>query len=251
MKRFAVTSVAAVALMAAVSSFGQSNVYSRNAVGAIRVDIPTSNKMVLCGFNFKPIGSNEISLVSLLGTNLVGHAVATRATRVHLWNPASNAYLSVFFNGGTFYTVVGSIATNPMVTPGQGFWVQAPANATTNNTIFMMGEVISSNIVDQEVSSGFSLIANPYSAPLDLNDTNLHWVASGATASNIATRSDTVYVWNGSGYDGYWLKNSDSNWHYVIGGSLATNAIIPVGQGAWYKSRKLFTNAVVRPYPWW
>ena len=84
-----------------------------------------------------------------------------------------------------------------------------------------------------------------------LNDTNITWIADGATghATN-PTRADTVYVWNGAGYDSYYLK-PDGKWYYVVGGAYASNAVIQVGAGAWYKARNAFTNSLVRPYPWW
>ncbi len=252
-KTSVLVAVAAVAMTGAVA-LAQTNVYSRNAVGAVRVDIPPTGQFVLCGFNFKPIGSDSTTLLSLLGTNVPGHTTALRATRVHMWDPYANAggggYLSVYFRTGQWHTIVGNVVTNPTIAAGAGFWIQSGSTAPTTFPLFIMGEVISSGVVDRVMEDGFSLISNPYSAPLNLNDTNISWQADGATGRNVALNADTVYVWNGVGYDNYYLK-ADYRWYYVIGGAYASNAVIPVGAGAWYKAKVPFTNSLVRPYPWW
>jgi hypothetical protein len=96
------------------------------------------------------------------------------------------------------------------------------------------------------------MIANPYSAPLDMNGTNVDWVGDGAIAGPAAPAADTAYIWNGSAYISLFLRSTDSNWHYSSPPyALATNAVIPVGGAAWYSAKQQFTNSMVRPYPWW
>lgn len=254
MKRFAVVGIAAAAMVAALSSYGQTNVYSRNAVGAIRVDIPPTGQFALAGYNFKPIGADTITCSDLFGTNqLVKNNFPTFATRIYFWDPAANGYLTVFQKAdGNFYRAASPYpATNPVISAGQGFWIQSPNGATTTTVVYLMGEVISSNDLDRVMVNTFQLIANPYSAPLDLNDTNIHWQADGATANNFASFADQCFIWNGAGYDAYYLRASDWKWHYQVGNALGSNAAISVGGGAWYKARNVFTNSLVRPYPWW
>jgi hypothetical protein len=243
--------------MTGAVALAQTNVYSRNAVGAVRVDIPPSGQFVMCGFNFTPLGSNEVSLLTLLGTNLPAHTSnPTRATRVYIWDPAAlggGGYLSVYLRSPSYqwHTILENTPTNPMLRAGAAFWIQSSQLAPTSMPVFIMGEVLSTNDIDRSLGAGFSMVANPYSAPLDLNDTNINWIADGATGHNTnPTRADNVYVWNGAGYNNFFLK-LDGKWYDVITTAYASNAVIPVGAGAWYRARGAFTNSLVRPYPWW
>lgn len=256
-KTSVLVAVAAVAVTASVA-LAQTNVYSRNAVGAVRIEVPPSGQFVMAGFSFKPIGADTITLKDLLGTNqLVKSTVPLFANRIYIWDPAiggGGGYISVFQKAdGNFY-FIGSPATstNPLIGTGQGFWIQSPNNATTSMPVFIMGEVLSSNDTDRIHTSGFMIIANPYSAPLDINSTNLNWVADGAKHGVIPTLADNIYIWNGAGYDSCFLRTADQKWHYSASPyALATNAVIPVGGAAWYSAKQLFTNSLVRPYPWW
>lgn len=256
-KTSVLVAVAAVAMTGAVA-LAQTNVYSRNAVGAVRVDIPPAGQFVMAGFSFKPIGADAITLKDLLGTNqLVKFNAAPFASRVYVWDPSAGGgggYISVFQKpDGDFYKIASPTEkTNPVITAGQGFWIQSPNNSTTSMSVFIMGEVLSSNQTARIHTAGFMMIANPYSAPLDLNDANIDWVADGAKVGANAVLADSAYVWDGSGYISVYLRSSDSNWHYATPPyALATNAVIPVGGAAWYKAKQQFTNSLVRPYPWW
>ncbi|MBM4155967.1 MAG: hypothetical protein FJ221_13225 [Lentisphaerae bacterium] len=248
--------VAAVAVTASVA-LAQTNVYSRNAVGAVRVDVPPAGQFVLAGFNFKAIGGDDATFSALFGTNqLVKNTLNTKATRIYLWDPAKGGGGGywIFFQkpDGQFYNRDAStIPTNPVIRIGEGFWVQSPNDATTNTSIFIMGEVVSTQQFDRVTPNGFFMIGNPYASPLDLNGTNLTWMADGAFGHNLASQADNVYIFNGVGYDRYFLK-TDGKWYVALSPfPLATNAVIPVGSGAWYKAKNVFTNKLVRPYPWW
>jgi hypothetical protein len=257
-KTSVLVAVAAIAMTGAVA-LAQTNVYSRNAVGAVRIEVPPAGQFVMAGFSFKPIGADTITLKDLLGTNQLvkGTTLPTFATRVYIWDPSlggGGGYLAVFQKAdGNFYkTAQTSVQTNPVITTGQAFWIQSPNNSATSMPIFIMGEVLSSNDTDRIHTAGFLMIANPFSAPMNLNDTNINWIADGAKGhASLPTLADNVYVWNGVGYDRFWLK-PDGKWYSTLPGyPLATNAIIPVGAGAWYSAKQQFTNSLVRPYPWW
>jgi hypothetical protein len=256
-KTSVLVAVAAVAMTGAVA-LAQTNVYSRNAVGAVRIEVPPAGQFVMAGFSFKPIGADTITLKDLLGTNqLVRHSAPTFASRIYIWDPSiggGGGYVSVFQKAdGDFYLMgFPTVTTNPLIRTGQGFWIQSPNNAATSMPVFIMGEVLSSNETDRVHTTGFMMIANPYSAPLDINSTSLNWVADGATPGVIPTVADNIYIWNGVGYDSCFLRTADQKWHYSASPyALATNAVIPVGGAAWYSARSTFTNSLVRPYPWW
>jgi hypothetical protein len=256
-KTSVLVAVAAVAMTGAVA-LAQTNVYSRNAVGAVRVEVPPAGQFVMVGFNFKPIGADSITLKDLLGTNqLVKGVIPTLSSRVYIWDPSlggGGQYVSVFQKAeGNFYKVSApTVQSNPLVRAGMGFWIQSPNSAVAPTNVFIMGEVLSSNETDRVHSEGFMMIANPFASPLDLNDTNINWIADGARAGTLPTLADAAYIWQGAGYMSLFLRSADSKWHYSVPPyALATNAVIPVGGAAWYKAKQAFTNSLSRPYPWW
>jgi len=258
MKKTSVLVAVATATVIGAAAIAQTNVYSRNAVGAVRIDVPPGGQFVMAGFSFKPIGADTITLKDLLGTNqLVQFNASPGASRVYIWDPSmggGGGYVSVYQRSdGNFYLIAApTVQTNPLISAGQGFWLQSPNNATTSMPVFIMGEVLSSNETDRIHTTGFMMIANPYSAPLDINGTNVSWIVDGATAGVAPTIADTVYIWDGAGYNSCYLRSVDAKWHYATPPfAVATNAIIPVGGAAWYKAQKSFTNALTRPYPWW
>lgn len=258
MKKSSVFMAVAAVVLTGVVALAQTNVYSRNAVGAVRIDIPPAGQFVMAGFSFKPIGADTITLKDLLGTNqMVKFNAAPFASRIYIWDPSiggGGAYVSVFQKpDGDFYLIASpTVKTNPIIGTGQGFWIQSPNNSTTSMPVFIMGEVLSSNETDRAHSTGFMMIANPYSAALDLNDTNIHWVADGAKTGANAVLADSAYIWNGNGYISVYLSSIDQKWHYAVPPyAIATNALIPVGGAAWYKAKQVFTNSLTRPYPWW
>lgn len=258
MKKFLVASIVAGAACAALVSIAQTDVYSGNAVGFVKITVPPSGQMVMAGFNFKPIGADAISLKDLFGTNQFVQAnTAAKSTRIYIWNPAlagGGGYETYYQKpNGSFYDVTGTVlSTNPVIRAGDGFWLQSPNGASSNATIFVMGEVVSTGSFSRVETSGMMIIGNPYAAALDLNDTNLTWVADGATPANTPSKADTVYIWNGSGYNTFFLNKASGKWCEAVSPyPVATNAIIQVGGAAWYKGKNTFTNRLVRPYPWW
>ncbi|MCX6997037.1 MAG: hypothetical protein NTV49_08095, partial [Kiritimatiellaeota bacterium] len=232
-------------------------VFSPNGVGYAVVQVPPAGGYALCGLNFMPGGNDPTTLPDLLGTNqLVRNSAYTLASQVLLWDSeaqgGAGGYLAVFQkpNGNFYLTQTPTVAVIPGIGLGEALWIQSPKGATATQTVLLAGDVPTDPVMPQFVPAGLSMFANPYAAPLDLNDTNLHWVANGATARNAYTLADQLCLWTGTGYNNLYLRASDQKWHYQSGGLLATNAVIAPGAGAWYKAKQAVTNWIVRPYPW-
>ena len=250
-KTVALSLLAGVSLGAAVA-WAQTTVYSANVVGFVSVVVPKAGGMVLAGYNFKPAGGSLATLKEVFGTNqLVQATVPTKATRICIWNTSSSTYDIVFQKkDGEFYKDTGTLFTNAVLKSGDGFWIQSHSTSTNDLTLSLAGEVLSTNQVSRITPAGLMIIGNPYAADLDLNSTNLTWVADGAKAATIPPKADVVYIWTGTQYNSFFLKSSDGKWHDVVSPfNLATNAVIPVGGAAWYSAKGTFTNKLVRPYP--
>ena len=225
------------------------SVYSANIVGFVSVVAPATN-MVLAGYNFKPTSGTVATLKEVFGTNqLVRNNIHTRATKISVWNTAkglSGGY-DIYYQklDYDFYDQeTGLKNTNAIIRAGDGFWIQN--SAKTNLTVQLAGEVILDNTFARLSPLGLMIIGNPYASPLDLNSTNLHWIADGATGNNLYTRADEVSIWNGRGYDMFYL-NASGKWLPRAG--TMNNPVISIGGAAWYKAKKAFTNTLVRPYP--
>jgi hypothetical protein len=229
-------------------------VTSVNIVGYCQVAIAPSGQVVMVGLNFEGLNGASNTLANLMGTNqLIQSNLGAQADRIYIWDPnkaGGPGYYSIFQKpNGNFYSVTApTIATNPVLFSGNAFWIQSANSASNTHNILLMGAVP----LETSISSGFPqnlvMFANPYSVPLDINGTNINWIANGATAKNISAQADQIYVYNGGAYSAYYLKLSDSQWHNVIGNAVATNAIIPVGAGAWYQAKNAFTNSFAIPY---
>lgn len=252
MKKVVALSLLIGVTIGAAVAWAQTTVYSANVVGFVSVVVPKAGGMVLAGYNFKPAGGDSATLKEIFGTNqLVKAAIPTLATRIFVWNTATASYTTYYQKAsGEFYTSLGVLTTNSVIRAGEGFWIQSNSASTNDLTLTISGEVLMSNQVSRATPAGMMMIGNPFSADLDLNSTNFNWIADGAKEATLPTLADTVYIWTDTGYKNFFLKSSDHKWHETVSPyALATNAVIPVGKGAWYKAKGSFTNTLVRPYP--
>jgi len=163
-------------------------VTSVNIVGYCQVAIAPSGQVVMVGLNFEGLNGASNTLANLMGTNqLIQSNLGAQADRIYIWDPnkaGGPGYYSIFQKpNGNFYSVTApTIATNPVLFSGNAFWIQSANSASNTHNILLMGAVP----LETSISSGFPqnlvMFANPYSVPLDINGTNINWIANGATA---------------------------------------------------------------------
>lgn len=228
-------------------------VTSVNIVGYCQVTVPSNGQFVMVGLNFEGLSAPSNTLSTLMGTNqLIQSNLAVAADRLYIWDPnkaGGPGYYSIFQKpNGTFYSVTApTVATNPVLYSGNAFWIQSPAS-TNNNThnILLMGAVPLETSIAAAFPQNFQMFSNPYSTPLDINGTNVNWIAAGATANNLAPAADEIYIYNNGNYTAYYLTTN--GWNFVVGKTYATNAVIPVGGAAWYLAKHAFTNSFAVPY---
>ncbi len=238
--------------LGAAAAWAQSNVYSRNAVGFVKVEVPPAGSFALVGLNFRQVGGGTQTVAEVFGTNSLRKSnVSLLADRVSFYDAQAQGYVSVYQKtDDQFYLVGGSTPTNFTVTSGEGFWIAPPQGATTNYAIYLMGEVVSSNTTDKVMEPGFNLLGYAFASAFNLAE-KTNWVTEGATGNNISLLADRVYTWDpAGGYTGYYLRG-DGTWALVGTTESLTNVPVAVGQAVWYNARSPFTPTFDRPYNWW
>lgn len=210
----------------ATSSFAQTQVLSRNAVGYVKIDAVRSNFYFVAN-NFFDLNGGPVTV-----TNLIGNQLPLGST-VIVWDPTAQQYRfeNKIFSGWT-------PGTNRLNT-GRGFWMKV-ADAGPSNTyqVYLMGEVPDKNTQPTStipVVVGFNMVANPY--PVVTKFTN-------STIAKSAVIGDSAIFWDPIN-KGYAFEN-----RIFSGWTPGTNDLIP-GQAFWYRRTGTATNWVeVKPYTW-
>lgn len=243
--------VALIGLVGTSLAIGQTSVNSANAVGYVKVDIPPSGSFALVAFNFEGMAGGSVTFSELFGTSSLRQSSrSTGADRVVLFGDDQIYHTYYQSTDGLFYEVgFPGVAVNPLLAPGQGFWLIAKNGETASYTIFLKGQVVSSNQVTRIIKPGYNLLGYAFAADFDM--ATVDWSAvTGATGSNRSSAADKVSVWNPvAGYATYYL-DGDFDWH-LAGGDKVTELVVPVGSSVWYQAKKEITLDLARPYPWW
>jgi len=257
MKRQYMVAIAVVACAASMAVAQTSQVTSVNIVGYTKIAVPPavggSGSFILSSLNFSGMAAGTVTLLDIFGTNQLKKANGpTLADRLYFYNAGSATYDGYYQKTtGDFYLTTGAGPTNRTVMSGDAFWIQSANNSTTTNFLTVMGEVVLDISEPAVVPVSWSQFGSPYAADLDINGTNVDWIANGAHPGPGPTLADRIYVWNGAGYDGYFLRNTDNKWHTTLSPyPLASNALIRVGADAWYyrQSTTAYTNIFNRPF---
>lgn len=251
---------------------GPAPVYSVNAVGVIKINVPGTNtlvgKVTMVTVPFVPVGNGtnlDVStLDSMIGVNgFVAASSVDAADQILMWNGAgySTAFLcNDGWVGEGFPETVNKwcyMAYDPVYTDqrpflcsgtnifnlwtGKGFWIR---NVHANTTLTLVGEVPSIVTNDVEIGTSLTMVAYPY--PVEAVLASIISTNDGARSGSSLDSADQIIRWNGSGYDTYFLCNNgwvgegfpetDGKWCYM--------AFDPV-----YTDNRPFiaTNVVVKP----
>jgi len=258
------TLIIAAAALVSASAFSQT-VSSANVVGYIQSTTPAA-------------GSYDIVSLGILGTNdtvdiqqavanqgvlnsggsILGNAAGALAAvdKLLVWTGSGYNTYGLYAGASNFWMISTSLGwsksasalpSSATITRGQGVWFQTGTGGISTN-LMTAGEVPNDGTYDVNLNAGFSLIAYPYSATINL--TNLvvnNATASGSILGNAAgaiALADKIYVWSGSGYNTYGLYAGASNFWMVstsLGWSKSASAApsaanIDLGKGIWYES---------------
>jgi hypothetical protein len=189
--------LSAVALAAGLlSSQAQSNVYSANVVGYVNVT-NAANTYALYAL---PLDSGSNTLSGLFPSVPTG-------SQILIWNGAG-------YTGST--KTPTSWAPNPILTPGQGFFLRSTANGT-NTFVGSVATPVGGSITNTLTANVYALVGSPIPYSDVLSGTNLNL--------QVPTGSQ-VLIWNGAGYTG--STKTPTSW--------APNPTIAPGQGFFVRS---------------
>ncbi len=149
-----------------------------------------------------------------------------------------------------------SVEATTSMAPGTAFWYGAKTYATPFN-VTVAGGVITDVSKTIAIEKQYTHIANPYPVALNLNE-SIGYV-EGMTQGQMGG-ADEIQIQNGTGgYDTYYMSNGKVGKATVEeitgkwvknGDSVAADASIPVGKGAWYirKGNNDFNLTITKPY---
>jgi hypothetical protein len=247
----------ALALVFVGGTEAQTEVYS-NIVGYQRVNV-RSNGLALVSTPF--VAPTNASVQEVVGPQLTGGASYATGDRILLWNQQSSEFIRLFqishldpaFDGKWVDTSVAPpiLATNEILT-GSGFWMENVH--TSNQTVVLIGDIVTDDAVTNTVYPGLQLLSNPYSSEVPLNSSGL---TNGHPGISFAS-ADRLSMWDPDQQQFkrfFLLEHTDPAYHRkwidtsVVPPVVATNDLA-TGEGFWYERN--FTNdfqwVEVRPY---
>jgi hypothetical protein len=232
------------AAAAATTALAQGPVYSVNIVGFQKV--ASSNLFTQVS---NPFRQEDSTIGGVVGDQLTGGFDFDSGDNIFTWNGSSyNRYFLAENTGlpefdGKWLDENLEEATEELP-PGKGFWI---VNRNTNDTVVMVGDVVSDASIVTAIQPGFNMVSYPFSTSVAINSSNFNMnVTAGFTGGVDFDTADTIFIWNGSQYVRYFLVDVgvdpelDNKW--VDENLEIVTASIDPGQGFWV--RKLGANSV-------
>lgn len=198
-------------------------VSSVNAVGYISSTVTGGQYLMMANPFAKVSGSGSMTIKDVFGTNGIPFGMS-----VYLFD-------GVGYVGETFAGSFGWLPGTNDISRVDGFWVYS--SLTTNLTL--SGEVPGGSYASNTVSvlaQGYQMIGYPYPVSIALTNTAL---------ASVASFGDTIYAFNGVGYDGCTYAGPSFGW-------LPAGFTFSPGVGYWYyKTSAGSTNwNEAKPYNW-
>lgn len=220
-------------LLVPLTSLGQTDVVSRNAVGYYRVDMQRGEIRMLTYPFFCISATNTPDPTPM---NTMSFNTVPPGTCLYLWDAAASMYRSEVM----ISNVVSGLKWVPnknLLTPGKGFWMKIPAFAPSNRySIYFYGEIpddFTAPTATVDVLPGMNMLGYPY--PTESVWTNLN-------IAKTASIGDVVYTFTNGSYHSY----------ACIAGPRWTpgTLILRTGEGFWYKSKTGTTRSWEEPKPY-
>ena len=132
---------------------------------------------------------------------------------------------------------------------GKALFVYRP-NGSTDGDIYLYGALASTAMSPvATVANGYTLIGNPFAAPLPIK--SIVAVSGAFTASDTASDADFIELWEDGGYSRKYFFSSDAGdaWSSDQDGYDETDDTIPAGLGFWfYRQGSEMTVKLPVPY---
>ena len=237
MKTKTLVAMAALALLVGVPARAQ-QVVSSNTVGYQKVTLAAQNYTLLAPM-FSYVGGGEKAIPDIFEEdNFVSADTDAKADYIDLWEDGGYSR-SYFFSSdaGDAWSSGddGFDETTDELEPGLGFWFYN--RSTSDKTVTLAGEVPTTNITVTLAANNYTLLGNPFAAPLPIK--SIVPVTGEFTASDTDAKADYIDLWEDGGYSRSYFFSSDAGdaWSSGDDGFEETEDTIPPGLGFWFFRR--------------
>jgi hypothetical protein len=216
------------ALSAAGVAASMAQVYSVNVVGYVNISVPANKLAILA--NPLSNGANKIGDVLKLDDAATGTTIYRFDAEKQKYRDAITWYGTDPAEGGWY----SATDPDPVLTPGEGFWVKAPKNNAVNVTF--VGEVPQGNLTNPLAGGGrLTLAGSIVPQQARLGDTGPNSVGAMGFP---AVDGDTVYMWDMANqkYKNAYTYYADepAGW-YANGDENPAGPEVAVANGFWVK----------------
>ncbi len=213
-------------------------VVSSNVVGYQKVTLAANNYTMLAPM-FNNVGGGEKAIKNIFEEDdFVSGEVSTSADCIYLWEDGE--YTRTYFfssdaNDAWSDAQDGFDETTDSLQTGLGFWFYSRSDS--DKTVTLAGEVPTTNIVVNIAADNYTMIANPFAAPLPIK--SIVPATGEFTSGEVSTSADCIYLWEDGGYTKTYFFSSDAGdaWSDAQDGFDETDATINPGLGFWFLRR--------------
>jgi hypothetical protein len=240
MKRLLILSASLVVAGSLIhQASAQTTVTSVNVVGFQVADVPGTN-LAMYAFPFVPIDGDN-SLTNLLASELTAGINVGAGDNILVWNAAGANYQTSYKKTTLGWTDNGFTPSTRKLDIGRGFWVKS--NNPIDQSVNFSGEVVTDNVVTQQILTGLNMVAYPYNAEVNITNTALDGLVQ--TGINVGA-ADNILVWQGSSYVTY-FKKTTLGW--TQNGFTPATVTLKMGQGFWFNRKGAnFSWEETKPY---
>ena len=227
---------------------------SANVVGYNTITIDKQYNLI--GVNFQSVDGKALSIQDAIVPSdkmTQGNAI-TVADQIQIQN-ATGGYVMYYLSNGTagkasypatkgkwVLATAPSTPTTDTIPTGTGFWFITKDAPAEPFTISVAGSVLMSTSEAKDLTTQYSIVANPYPVDIPLNG---GVVAENGTQGNAITVADQIQIQNSTGgYTMYYLSNGTAGkasypatkgkWVLATAPSTATTDKVPAGAGVWF-----------------
>lgn len=280
MKKTALLAVALATCLGYVPAQA-AEVVSSNIVGYNKMNLTAATDVsigyTIVGIGFQQVGGEPLDINSFLGDSfaetLVGGYGISDSDTIQIWS--GTGYTTYYFSADDWseeagdgdvdaiknskWLTLGDQLADVSLYPGDAIWF-CRAKGAGGIAGTMSGEVPETNRVVQIQAGQYAMLASTIPAPLNLNDCGVDWASIGTCGGYGISDSDTIQVWNGTGYTTYYFSaddwseeagdgdvdaNKNSKW-LTLGDELVSTPI-DLCKGFWFKRNG--TTTLTLPLP--
>ncbi len=224
--------------MAGVAPAWGAEVVSSNVVGYQKVTLAAENYTLLAPM-FTYVGGGDKEVSDLFAENDFTSAdTDADADFIELWEVG--AYSRKYFfssDAGDAWSDAtdGFDETTDTVDGKLGFWFY---NRDTNDKeVTLAGEVATEDVEVELVANNYTLIGNPFAAPLPIK--SIVAVSGNFTSADTDADADFIELWEDGAYSRKYFFSSDAGdaWSDATDGFDETEDTVPAGLGFWFFRR--------------